>query len=222
MQMYVDVGGVRLFCEKHGQGAPLILVHGNGEDHTIFDQVLPLLSQNFTVYALDSRGHGRSSRTNFYDYGQMAGDVAELIRVLDLEKPVYLGFSDGGIIGLILASEHPGLLSRLVVCGANTDPKGLTAFCRFQIHTAWRVTHDPRQELMLTQPHISQQQLADIAVPTLVLAGEKDVVTPAHTQALAAAIPGARLCILPGQTHTGYVVHSPLLYWAVQQFLLDV
>lgn len=221
MQMYVEAGGVRLFCEKHGQGTPLILVHGNGEDHAIFDRIVPLLAQDFTVYALDSRGHGRSSRTNFYDYEQMAGDVAAFIRVLKLDKPVYLGFSDGGIIGLILASEHPELLRRLVVCGANTQPEGLTAFCRFQIWTAWKVTRDPKQELMLSQPHISEQQLAQIAVPTLVLAGEKDVIEPAHTRALAAAIPGAKLCILPGQTHTGYVVHSSVLYSAAQQFLLS-
>lgn len=220
MQMFVDVGGVKLFCEKTGAGSPIILLHGSGEDHGIFDTVVPSLAEHFTVYAVDSRGHGRSTPAEHYDYRQMAGDIYNLIQVLHLEKPAVLGFSDGGILGLLLAIDHPDLLDRLVVCGANANPQGLSVAVRTAIKANWMLTRDGKQELMLTQPCISREELESIRVPVLVLAGERDMVRPAHTRAIAQAIPGARLLVLPGQSHASYVVHSDLLYPAVQGFLL--
>lgn len=220
MQMFVDVGSAKLFCEKAGAGRPIILLHGNGEDHTIFDVLAPQLAQNFTVYAVDSRGHGRSTPANFYDYRLMAGDIRRFIQVLGLQKPYLYGFSDGGVIGLILAAGCPGLLGRLMVSGANTSPQGLKPLTKAMIRGAWALTHDPKQDLMLSQPDLTAQELGAIDVPTLVLAGENDLVRPEHTKALAAAIPGAKLLVLPGQTHGSYVVHSPMLYPALQSFLL--
>ena len=84
-----------------------------------------------------------------------------------------------------------------------------------------RLRPDPLLELMITQPHIAPAQLKRIDVPTLVLAGEKDLISEEHTRALAAAIPGARLLILPGETHGSYVVHSDKPYAAMQSFIED-
>ena len=220
MELFVDVGGVKLFCKKTGQGDPILLLHGNGEDHRIFDVLAPQLAEHFTVYAVDSRGHGRSTPVKYYDYTQMAQDIVRMTEVLGIEHPMLYGFSDGGIIGLLIAIHHPGLLKKLVISGANCNPGGLTKFCRAAIRGAFLVSHDPRQELMLTQPNISAEQLRSITVPTMVLAGERDAVRTAHTEALAKTIPGAKLQILPGQNHSSYVVHSDLLYPAMQNFLL--
>ena len=101
--MKISVNGIALHYEKSGEGRPLILLHGNGETHAIFDKALPLLAARFTVYAIDSRGHGESEGADAYHYADMKEDVRCFIQELKLEKPVLYGFSDGGIIGLLLA-----------------------------------------------------------------------------------------------------------------------
>ncbi|MBE5995504.1 MAG: alpha/beta hydrolase, partial [Paenibacillaceae bacterium] len=123
--MFITVNGIRLHYEVSGKGPAVILVHGNGEDHRIFKETADLLVKDYTVYALDSRGHGKSSGKENISYDKMAKDVAEFIRLLELDRPIYCGFSDGGIIGLVAAVKYPRLFSRMVICGANAYPEGM-------------------------------------------------------------------------------------------------
>ena len=125
--MHIKVNQIDLFYEKTGQGSPIVLLHGNGEDHTIFDVMTKRLAKDYTVYAIDSRGHGKSDRVAELSYSDMAEDAAAFIRELKLEKPALYGFSDGGIMGLLLAIEYPDMLSKLIVSGANIDPGGIKA-----------------------------------------------------------------------------------------------
>ena len=97
--MYIHINRQILFYEKTGEGSPILLLHGNGEDHTIFDALIPQLEQSHTVYAIDSRGHGASNPTEDYHYSGMAEDIKELITSLEIDSPIIYGFSDGGIIG---------------------------------------------------------------------------------------------------------------------------
>lgn len=122
--MKINVNGINLYYETCGEGKPLVLLHGNTETHKIFNRAIPLLRERFTVYAIDSRGHGESDKVQTYHYDDMKEDVRCFIEKLHLEKPVLCGASDGAIIGLLLASEYPALLSALIVCGArNTLPR---------------------------------------------------------------------------------------------------
>ena len=73
--MIAKINGISLFCERLGNGAPLILLHGNGEDHNIFRVLINKLVQNFTVYAIDSRNHGQSEQTDDYSYATMTEDI---------------------------------------------------------------------------------------------------------------------------------------------------
>ena len=108
--MNIKVNGIDLYYEKTGQGCPIVLLHGNGESHDIFAVLIKRLSPNYTVYAIDSRDHGKSGKVKSLDYGDMMEDVAAFIRQLDIESPVLYGFSDGGIIGLLLAIKYPALI----------------------------------------------------------------------------------------------------------------
>ena len=121
--MYIKLGNVNLYYEQSGSGRPLILLHGNGENHHIFDELSRSLSGVYSVYLLDSRRHGKSSKAPV-GYGLMTEDVARFIQEMGLEKPALLGFSDGGIIGLKLASQYPDLLSALIAAGPNCNPQG--------------------------------------------------------------------------------------------------
>lgn len=219
--MYVKINGLKLYYEKQGSGQPFLLVHGNGEDHRIFDRAVSDLSQYYTVYALDSRGHGKSDPVPTLSYSEMAEDVAEFIRVLELEKPLFCGFSDGGIVGLIAAVRWPDLFSKLVVAGANMTPSGIKQPVQGITKLQNFFFPDAKLDLMLTQPNLTVRQLSSIRVPTLVLAGEYDVIRKEETKRIARSIPGAKCLILPGQTHTSYVIHSDKLFAAMSAFLRD-
>ncbi len=217
--MYIEVNGVRLFYKVSGNGPAIVLVHGNGEDHQIFNETAKLLEQNWTVYALDSRGHGKSSGGEVLGYEVMAEDVAEFIRTLKLERPLYCGFSDGGIIGLLAAIKYTGLFSKLVICGANADPRGLKHFWFLFFTLMEKLRPDPKTGMMLKEPHITGAQLGRISIPVLVLAGEKDMIREDHTRYLSSMIKNSYLKILPGEGHGTYIVHSRKLYHAMKKFL---
>ena len=220
--MYIKVNGTELFYEKEGSGPPLVLVHGNGEDHFIFDECAEALRGMFTVYRPDSRGHGKSSRTREMHYQAMADDLVCFIKELGLQKPVLYGFSDGGIIGLLIASQHPGLLSRLIVSGANLNPRGLKAsvYCFFRLLFLFK--KDPGIGMMLTEPDIDKEDLKRIQIPVWVTAGQRDMVRESHTRTIAEQIPGSRLILLKGQSHSSYVVHSTRLPQIIKEATKDI
>lgn len=220
--MYIQLNGQIIYYEKSGAGSPVILVHGNKETHKIFDVLIPKLSKEHTVYALDSRGHGLSASAGNFHYADMAEDIIAFIQGLDLVKPAFYGFSDGGIIGLIAASKHPSLFSSLIVSGANLTPRGLKFLTRTSIRFHYLKKRDPLLALMLKEPHIRKSDLARITIPTLVLAGSKDIVKKGETKRIASLIPNAVLKILPGETHASYVVHSPKLFSLLNEFFTNI
>ena len=220
--MVVHVNGVHIYYRVTGRGPAVILVHGNGEDHTIFDETAALLSRDYTVYAIDSRGHGKSSFVENIHYQEMADDVAALIEKLEIRKPVYCGFSDGGILGLLIACQHPELLSGLICCGANAYPEGMKRRWLRLFSLISRFDKDPKIRMMVTEPQISENELEQITVPTLVLAGQHDMISEDHTRFLASKIRGSRLKIVPGENHGSYIVHSRKLYYLIKDFLREM
>ncbi len=159
----------------------MILLHGNGEDHSIFAETAEILKEHFAVYMPDTRGHGRSEGVEEYHYADMAEDLRELIRALGLERPLLCGFSDGGIVGLLAAVRDPGLLSAMVLCGANLTPKGMKTRWYRLFQKEYQRTGDAKLKLMLREPHITAEQLARIRIPVLVTAGSRDLIRRRET-----------------------------------------
>ena len=217
--MYFNTNGIELYYEKTGDGPPVILLHGNSEDHTIFDVLTKQLSPNYTVYAIDSRGHGQSSEVKNLEYESMMEDVAAFICEMKIKTPVLYGFSDGGIIGILLAVKYPMLISRLIISGANTHPGGIKGIFIVIMKIIYFFTKSHKFKLMLTQPNITDAELRTITTPTLILAGGKDVIKDSHTKNIAKNIQGSTLKILEGESHEGYVVHSEKLYDVIAPFL---
>ena len=207
--MYIDINNVKLYYNVVGTGSPLILIHGNGESHEIFDEAVKLLSEHFTCYLLDSRGHGQSQKVSEYHYADMAEDVYQFIQALSLQNITFYGFSDGGIIGLLLASRYPDLFGRMIISGANTSPAAISGWVE-EAFQNWRqiMKKSALFKLMMTEPDITREQLAAIQIPTLVLAGSEDVIDETDTRFIAESIPGADLRILPGEDHDSYIVGS--------------
>lgn len=217
--MYIDINNVKLYYDVVGTGSPLILIHGNGESHEIFDEAVKLLSEHFTCYLLDSRGHGQSQKVSEYHYADMAEDVYQFIQALSLQNITFYGFSDGGIIGLLLASRYPDLFGRMIISGANTSPAAISGWVE-EAFQNWRqiMKKSALFKLMMTEPDITREQLAAIQIPTLVLAGSEDVIAETDTRFIAESIPGAELRILPGEDHDSYIVGSAKVAELILEF----
>ena len=206
--MYITVNGVKLWYEKSGSGRPLIMVHCNSMSHKIFSRSVKVLEKHFTVYCPDSRDHGKSEKVRTLHYEDMAEDMFRFIEALGIEKPVFYGFSDGGIIGLILAGAHPDLLSSLIVSGARLNP-GSTKELPMKFFKLWsHFDRSDKMRIMMREPDITDEMLEGITVPTFVTAGEKDVIKLSHTEHIAKTVPGAQLKIFEKEGHSGYIMNS--------------
>ena len=220
--MHTEINGININYEKFGKNdQSIVLLHGNGEDHTMFYELSELLSKDFTVYALDSRGHGGSDPVDSLTYDEMAEDVVAFIKKKKIKQPVLYGFSDGGILGLLIAIRHPGLISKLIVSGANLKPTGLKNWFLRQCELDYEENHSPLIELMLNNPNITHEELHTIHIPTLILAGEDDLVKEAHTESIHRNIANSQMQILEGEGHDTYVIHNPKLYDIIAPFLFE-
>ena len=221
-----------LWAEQTGTGRPLVLLHGNGESHRVFDRMVPALAAGHRLVGLDSRAHGRSPRGDGpLTIARMADDVDEALAALGLRGVDLLGFSDGANVALELGVRHPGRVGRLVVVGANLYPAGLraTSLAPMRLaHAAARVVPHPRARalterlaLMTRDPHLEPADLATVDVPALVVVGRHDVVRPEHSRLIAAALPRARLATVPGAGHMLPVTHPGPLARLVEGFLAE-
>ena len=217
--MFANVNDISLYYEVSGSGEPVILIHGNSETHDIFDVLVKDLSETHQVFSVDSRCHGQSSRNKGrISYDMMADDYIAFIKTLGISKPTVYGFSDGGIIGLKIAMREPYLLGRLIVSGANLNPKGLTFSSRISMWPR-AIIGNRLYQMMLREPDIKTSELASIKIPVVVLAGENDCVKGSHTIEIADSIPDSTLEIIPGEDHGSYVIHSEKLYPIIAKYL---
>lgn len=214
---FVGLNGIRLYYEVYGEGQPLLLIHGNGQSIRHMANQIDFFSGNYRVLVADSRGHGKSEFTpGQLTYEQMAEDINALLDHLGLNALYVLGWSDGGIIGLLLAADHPDKVGRLAVMGANLRPDGAypwalewvaqqQANAEDMISRGDNSMHWERLQqqlgLLANQPDIPARKLATIAAPVLVMAGDRDVIRDDHTLEIFHAIPNSYLAIFPGATH---------------------
>ena len=201
--MKINVNGIEMYYEKCGEGRPLILVHGNSLDHREFRDSIWLLRKHFTVYNVDSRGHGLSTKVDELHYTDMADDMVAFMDQLDIKDAVYFGHSDGAIIGLLTAmrTDRIGLL---LAGSANLTPQGVAPWLSTGLKAVTKVVKDPKLIMMTREPDITAEDLAAIKTPTVVIAGSKDLVNEEDTRLIAESIPGAKLRILPDEGHVSY------------------
>lgn len=205
--MKITVGDIALNYEVIGSGDPLIMVHGNSEDHTIFTEAAEVLKDHYTCYLVDTRSHGKSSKVKRLHYKDMAQDYMEFIKALELKNVTFFGFSDGGILGLLIGMESD-LIDTLIVSGANTYPGAVSDRMVKIMKIIYFFTRSDKFRLMLTEPDIRAEDLQKIRCKTFVLAGSEDAVKRENTDFIAANIPNSTQMILEGETHTSHIVHK--------------
>ncbi|MCI8844100.1 MAG: alpha/beta fold hydrolase [Oscillospiraceae bacterium] len=222
---------ISLYYAERGEGQPLVLLHGNGESHRYFAGQIDFFAASRRVIAVDTRGHGASPRgTAPFTIAQFALDLEEFLDGLGLEQVDLLGFSDGGNIALTFALAHPERLRRLVLNGANLDPGGVKRTVQFPIELGYRAARraakrDPRAVrnmellgLMVNHPHIEPAALRTLEVPTLVIAGTRDLIQAEHTRLIAGSLPQGELVFIRGN-HFIAAKNPDVFNAAVDEFL---
>lgn len=201
----------RLFYTEVGDGVPLILLHGNGEDSSYFEHQTAAFARYFRVIALDTRGHGRSPRGNGeFSIRRFAEDLRDFMDAHSIPRAHILGFSDGANIALEFALRWPERVGKLILNGGNLRPWGVKFFVQLPVVLGYWLAKGislfdkkavPKAELlglMVNEPHLTAADLADFHIPTLVIAGKNDMIRESHTREIHRAIAGSELAILPG------------------------
>jgi pimeloyl-ACP methyl ester carboxylesterase len=216
--MFVKANGIEIHYQETGNGHPLILLHGNAESLEIYDELTEKLKKHFKVYRLDSRDHGQSTKTNTYRYDVMAEDVFGFINALGIVKPHLVGFSDGGIIAMMLEIKHPGLLKSMVLLGSNTRPNGMRYKVVKAMKRKYKETKSPLYLMMITQPFIRKSELRSIQCHTLIVVGEKDLILKKHTHMIHRQIKHSKVVIMKDRRHDDYVTHKDELFQPLMTF----
>jgi pimeloyl-ACP methyl ester carboxylesterase len=219
---YAQVNGLSMYYEITGEGKPLVLIHGGGSTiQTTFSKVIPLFAAKRRVIAVELQAHGRTSdRDTDLTFEQDADDVVALLQGLNIDKADFFGFSNGATTSLQIAIRHPQIVDKMILGSPLAKRNGVPDwFWEFmskasldnmpaQLKDGYtkvaadprglQIMHDKDAKRMVNFRDIPDEQIKAIAVPTLIIIGDQDVITPEHAQELRRQIPKSELAIIPG------------------------
>ena len=238
---FASVNDIKMyFAVFNSQGKEtVVLLHGGFASSDEWGFEVPLLSKTHKVIVVDSRGHGRSSMSDKpLGYDLMASDVLKLMDYLNIEKASIVGWSDGGIIGLIMAVKYPERINKLFTFGANYNLSGyknepsdsvLTARFMARVQANYRKLSptadgfarlsEALAKMYSTEPDIKPAELKTIKAPTVIACGQyEQFIKLEHFQDLASLIPNAKLVVLPNVSHGGPLqdparFHEAIMNW---------
>jgi pimeloyl-ACP methyl ester carboxylesterase len=240
---YIELPGVKTWYEVEGQGDPLLLLHGGFCTNETWDPQRADFAANHRVFLPERRAHGHTPDVEgLLSYHDMASDTIDFLTSV-VGSPAHLvGWSDGGIVALLVAIARPDLLRKLVVTGAyfkpvpelgqaemldelTADAPDLEMFRAMYAAASpdgpehWPIVVGKLLEMYRAEPDISIEDLGRISAPTLVLAGDDDAVPLEHTLELYRAIPNSELAVVPGTSHAHFMEKPSLVNRLVLDFL---
>ena len=230
---FYDIRGFKMYAETYGQGAPLLIIHGNGGSIKDFIYQIPYFDKKYKVIIADSRAQGNSTdKGDSLTYEMMADDYSALLDAMKIDSAYVIGWSDGGINALLLAIRHPEKVKKLASTGANLAPDttavpkevwdiALPTYIALKEKTSKTAQEKNEYKLMrllAEQPHIPLTDLQKISCPSLIIGGDHDVIKEEHTMLIFKNIPKAYLWILPGSGHSTPVFYKDDFNKVVDRF----
>jgi pimeloyl-ACP methyl ester carboxylesterase len=226
---FAPVNGLDIYYEIHGEGKPLVLIHGGGSTiQTTFGRILPMLAEKNQVIAVELQAHGHTKdRESPESFEQDADDVAALLHFLKIPKANIMGFSNGGSTAMQIAIRHPDAVNKLVIISAAYKREGMikgffegmknASLDNMPAHlkeaylsiegndtSGLQRMFDRDKARMLEFKDWKDEDLMMIKIPALIMLGDKDVVTAEHAVEMSRKISNSELLILPG-THGSFI-----------------
>jgi pimeloyl-ACP methyl ester carboxylesterase len=242
---YVDVDGVRTYYEVHGTGDPVVLLHGGMCTAETWDAQTSALAGRFQVYVPERFGHGRTPDIEGpITYENMARHTIAFMEAVGLDSAHLAGWSDGALVGLLVALRRPGLVRRLIlidqfvtVDGAPSwyQPfvasmtAGLVPAAMAQRYASlspdgpghFPVVFEKLHRIWTADTGVEVADLAHVSAPTLILAADGGAITLEHAADLRRALPVGQVAIVPGATH-GLCMEQPhIVNQLMAEFLSD-
>lgn len=239
----IDCRDARIHYVAYGQGEPVLLLHGGLSNKlSWFSQIPWLVASGRRVVLIDTRGHGESTPGNTkLSYQIFAEDTLQVLDRLGIQRTDIVGWSDGGIIALMLGLEVPQRVKQIVAISTNFQPSGLIP----EIHwiqnktlnllpnrfTDWfrswwsgagdrhAVLEAEIKGLWRTAPNLDHNNLQSIKAPTLVIAGENDIIALSHSRELAQTLANGKLEIVLGAGHAAPITHARQINQLIASFL---
>jgi len=235
---YLLIFNKKVYYEEYGQGVPLILLEGGMKSISDFSLCIPELAKHFRVIATDDPGQGRSEMLDTMTYDLLAEYVSKFIDLLKLDSAYIMGWSDGGIAGLILAAKRPDKIKKLIASGANYSKKGYvnsdsTANDSLQLlppdykfppedqkwadeyfvanKLNWRKIINDRIIMWYEEYYFPKELFNQIHIPVMIVLGDRDIIKPEHGIEMHRLIKGSQFCILPNTSHAVFTEKPELI-----------
>ena len=239
---YVEVSGRSVYYEEYGVGDTVLLLHGGPGSIAHFSKLIPELSKNYTVIAIDTPGQGRSERANNVSYQLLAENASEFIDKMGIKKCNVVGWSDGATTGLLLAANRPDVISKVFVSGGFSNIDGFTdedknywssitpeiveqswggwhlEYQRLYPENDWKTLIQDLRGMVNDEIYITEEKLESITSKVLLAYGDNDLFTLEHVVYLYRTIPDSELMIFPGTSHSTFEEHPEMMSLAVQNF----
>jgi len=240
----ITISGTKIYYEEYGSGMPLLLLHGGFGSIHDFQKVIPELSKHFKVVAVDSPGHGRSEQANTLSFDLMTSYISEMIDLMHLDSVNVIGYSDGGIVGLLLATQRPDKVKKVIVSGANSRMSGIKPemlefiklinpefieknqkewLLDYQSKSPekdkWKKYISDMTTMYSKEEIIEKEKLSQLSAKVLLVLGDRDVVLLEHGIELFRTIPGSLFCVLPNTPHEVFRENPDLINKIAIDFL---
>lgn len=231
---YANINNSKIYYETYGKGMPLLLLHGGLGSIKGFNKCIPTLASHFKVIAIDSPGHGRSTSTDSLSYQFLADQISKFIDYLNVDSLYVMGWSDGGVISLLLASDRPDKVKKIIAVGANSRLDGINdegvkwmrdEMLKLKDNKNWLASYselapDPSkatdfvkhtQQMWLAETYIPETKIKSINIPTMIVQGDRDEIKVEHSIELYRTIKSSQLCVLPNTSHSVFAEKPELI-----------
>jgi pimeloyl-ACP methyl ester carboxylesterase len=243
----VTIRDRKIYYEEYGQGIPLLLLSGGGITRSVkdFEKCIPLLSRHYKVIVPDTPGQGRSEQVDSLSYEIITETMSMLIDSLHIDSIYVMGWSDGGVVSLLLAEKRADKVMKIIAVGANNGLRGavppgmsidsvmplpvegwernnkemVEAYKKAHPANDWKKLVQGLNEMWLAREYFPESVYDRITIPAMIVLGDRDDIIVEHGLEIHRKIKGSQLCVLPGTTHDVFAERPELMSTIALTFL---